>query len=735
MPRKHPIMLRTIIGASLDIDREAGVIKGVAVITGGVTKVSANGQQFDVDAIALQQVADAINASEVGVKSRMTHPEIEGGDELPMRLGYIRNARVDGNIVRADMHFHNATSSEAITLMSIAETDPGSCGLSIVDNDATLEQVAGTETGIALRVDRIDAVDWVGEPAANPAGLLSARTTILLLGAMTMTDDQKSYLHAQGLPYDASDEQTAAFIEALSDDQKAQFAALKDSPVVEAAADAAEGAGAATDEPVAASTGEEEEEKPTPVAASAQTTAKPDAVALAAARAERGRVLEIQAIALKCGHDNQWTKKHIDEGTDIGEVRRIALANIKREPNDMPTSTVKVGADLNRDSLNQAVQDAIMLRAGVRQLVKTDESGVIMLSADRRPQVRDAHERANDFRGRTIVEMGRCVLLSLGYHQADRMSRPALASLLMNKSRLRDVLGGVFLAQSTGDFPFLLADTMGKVLRAEYALAPHTWNLWCRRHTAPDFKEIKAIQLSEAADLEVIPEGDEYTYASLTEGQEKYALQTHGKGLKFTRQSLINDDLDAFNRVPRKLGTAAMRAVETEAVSILTANANLADGQPLFSTAHTNLSTGALTVASLGIARALMRRQTALGSSDPLELTPQYLMVPETIYTTAAQLVSSTVDPAKQNATPNPFANQLQVIPSARLDLDNTAQWYLLADTNQIDTVEMAFLEGEEAPVVEEEDEFDTDARKLKVRHTFRAKAIDFRGMVRSSGA
>lgn len=114
--------------------------------------------------------------------------------------------------------------------------------------------------------------------------------------------------------------------------------------------------------------------------------------------------------------------------------------------------------------------------------------------------------------------------------------------------------------------------------------------------------------------------------------------------------------------------------------------------------------------------------------------------MPESISTDAETFVASAHvmekgDTDGQFGTHNPFANKLQVIPSARLDTDSTTQWYLTADPAEIDTVEVAFLEGEETPVVEEEDEFDSDVRKVKVRHNIAAKAIDHRGMVRSSGS
>lgn len=736
MPRET-VTLRAQLGSGIEVDREAGVIRNVAVITAGTTKPSAGGgKPFDIDGVTLQQVADSINASEIGVKSRLTHPEIDGRDDITCRLGYIRNARVEGSVVRADMHFHNPGANEAITLMSIAETDPASAGLSIVDLDAQLEQ-ANTATGIVLRVESIDAVDWVGEPAGNPAGMLSARHRITLeeRGHTMLNEQQIEYLRGIGLDESATVEEAAAFYEGLTPEQKAAVDAL-----------AAVGEETTAEEPVEMEQAEEEE-KPAMAAASTKPKAATgvslsqadiDARIADSRKAERNRTKEIRNIALRCGYDDKWAEKHIDAETPIDEVRRVALASLKREPKDMQTTSVKVGADLNRDSLGQAVQDAILLRANCRQFVEFDgHTGLpVMLNAKtREPKTRQPHERANEFRGHTIIEMGRRFLMALGFDRADSMSKPELATLLMGRMKLQSQLGGVYLAHATGDFPYLLADSMGKVLRAEYALAPHTWSMWCARTTAPDYKSVKKLQLSEAADLIEIPEGDEYTFSSLTEGRETYTLAKYGNGLKFTREMLINDDLSAFDRAPRLLGRAAARLEESTAIGILTANASLADSNALFSTAHANLTTGTLSVSTLGAARALLRKQTALGSDDPLELTPRYLLVPETIATTAQQLVSSTVDPALANATVNPFANTLQVIPSARLDSDSTAQWYLLADPAEIDTVEMAFLEGEEAPVVEEEDEFDTDVRRLKVRHNLAAKAIDYRGMVRSSGS
>ncbi len=734
------VQLRSALPRAVAVDRDAGVIRDVAVITAGMTRTDGLGNEpMQIDQVTLQQVAAAINAKPNGVKVRVTHPELKGDDDLPYRIGFVSVARVVGDKVLANVTFHDASDADARRIMAIAERDPESCGLSIISTSISLERNT-------LRVQSLDAVDFVGSPAANPAGMLSAQAKGT---ALMYTEEQIAYLKSLGLPEGATPEQIAEFVSKLPPEQKAAMpggdAAMEDGgdeggagkKPDDAKPDAtAEGAQPPANAQPAAAVASAKPDGKGKVALSGQD-ADPAAVAQQAIKAERERVKEVRAIAAKCGFDERWITDQIDNDRDIDEVRRIALNSLKREPADMKGTSVTVGSDLNRDTIGEAVQDAIMLRANPRatSFVRFDADGRVALSANGTPETRKPHDRARDFRGHNLLEMGRRFLVALGYRQADNMGRSALADLLMSRTRLAGALPGVYLAHSTSDFPFLLADAMGKVLRQEYALAPDTWSLWCSRGTAPDFKDIKKLQLGEAANLTLQPEGDDITYGTLTESREVYALSTYSKGIKFTRQMLINDDLSAFDRVPRMLGRAAKRNVESLAIAILTANAALADGSALFSTAHANLTTGTLSVASLGAGRAAMRTQTALGSDDPLELLPAFLIVPEALSVTAEQLVSSTVDPAKQNATPNPFSNKLQAISSPRLDATSTTQYYLAGDPRDIDTVEIGFLEGEEEPVVMEEDEFDNDCRKVKVRHDTAAKAIDYRGLVRSSGS
>jgi hypothetical protein len=722
------ITLKSSIGSQLRVDAEAGIIYGVPVITAGTTKTSGNGvAPFDVDAVTLQQVTDAINESTGGVPSRMTHPEVEGTDSINHLVGTAINARIEGNRVLADMKLgafaeHSPQGNMRAYLLGIAQDVPSAAGLSITANQVSFEP-SDTATGRVLRIGKLNTVDFVGDPAANPTGMLSATTPSK---EIAMNEMQIKYLQSLGLAPDATTEAITAFYDALSPEEKTEVDAMAQPDLSQTPTEPVK--------PVDAST-------PAPVAAPAKVAASAKPVADNGTLAERQRYRDLNDIALSAKLGNEWVAEQYLKGTTADEARRVALSSLAstREPLPMATPAVNVGEDLNRVSLHAAVSDAILLRAGGK-FIKFDTDGRVALGANGAEQ-RNPHERAQQFRGHSVIEMGRRYLLALGYRQADNLDRASLARLLMSRSNLMAALPGVFLAHSTGDFPYILADVIGKSLRTTYALQRPTWRAWCRATTAPDFKTISKVQLSQAADLAAMKAGDEYTYGTLTESRETYSLGKFGKAISYTREMIINDDLDAFSRVPQQMANACTRLEQTTAYGILTANAALADTGALFNATavttaggHANQTSGAPTVALLGTARALMRKQVALGSSDPLDITPAFFLVPEALAVTAEQLISSTVDPSKSNATPNPFSNRLTVISEPRLDANSATAWYLAADPSSIDTIEMAFLEGEEAPTVEEQDEFDNDTRKVKVRHYLAAKAIDFRGLVKSTG-
>ncbi len=202
---------------------------------------------------------------------------------------------------------------------------------------------------------------------------------------------------------------------------------------------------------------------------------------------------------------------------------------------------------------------------------------------------------------------------------------------------------------TTSDFPQLLAAVTNKTLRDAYDAAPRTFMPIARRTTAADFKDIHRLQLGEAPQLEKVNEAGEFKRGTIGEAKESYRVQTWGKVIGITRQVIINDDLDAFTRVPALFGTSAATLDCDLVWGIVRDNPAMADGNALFHTGHKNLAgTGAaLDVGGLGKARAAMARQTGLDGKTILNIRPVFLVVPSTLELAAEQLIAQSLVPAK----------------------------------------------------------------------------------------
>lgn len=729
---KRAINLRAGMASKLSVDREAGVIRGVSIITAGESK----GYDFVIDGTTVNQVYALINASAAGIPSRLTHAENEGVDPIRVMAGKFKNAVIDNGRVLADFYIgsyaaHSPEGNLSEYLLGLAEDAPEAVGTSIVAFEADIEDGA-------LRVLSLDYIDWVGHPAANPAGMLSAAnqtnssggaspsaTSASVMKGITMNPKQIAFLQSIGLAAGANEQQVADFVAALDNDKKAALEA-------------------AAIEPAA----------PAPVAASTKPVAPAVSLAAPAARTvDHAQLSELNDLATLSDLGGDWAMKMALDGVSLSDARKIALAEKakKRAPVPLAGSGVVVGEDLNLSTLGQAMTDALCLSAdsGVKASAIPDLDGsparqAIFLSEEggrRVIQTHKAHDRARKFQHLSITDKVKHYMMALGVKPEDVPTSPqTLASLALSPNVFRETMRrhGVALAESTSDFSNLLADSMGKVLRNAYSLAAATWPAWAGRRTAKDFKTIRSVQLSEAPTLVAMPEGDEYEFGYLQDAGETTTLGSYGKGLKLTRQAVINDDTGAFMRNVAAAGRACLRLEEATAYAILTANAALADTVALFATAHANLVTGTLTVDNIGAAIAKMLAQTPLGgaTAQGIDVTSFTLVVPTSKWVLANKVINSPVDPALNNNTPNPLnAYPIQVVHSPILEASSAIIWYLIANPAEAEFVNVWLLEGQEGPRINEEVEFTTDALMMTYGHDVTAKAVEYRHGVRSSGS
>lgn len=332
--------------------------------------------------------------------------------------------------------------------------------------------------------------------------------------------------------------------------------------------------------------------------------------------------------------------------------------------------------------------------------------------------VKNATDGARELANLSLVQM------------ADRhLNLTGKSTMLMSKQQ---ILNEAF-AHSTGDFQQLLGNTAEKALRGAYEESVESHVIWTGEREVPDFKPQSLVQLSEAPDLDKVAEGAEYKQGSFSDDGMVFQVEKYGKIFTMTYEAMINDDLDAFSRLPRAFGVSARRKECDLVYSTLTSNPTLNDGKALFHADHKNIATSAgLSVASLGAVRALMRKQRGLSSKAPLNLQPSFLIVPAAYESEAEQLIASTVDPTKSNDTPNSaFIRNLTLVVDSRLDEVSETDWYVAASPQQVDTITRAYLAGAARPHYETREGWEVDGMSVKCRLEFAAVPIDYRGLVK----
>lgn len=331
-------------------------------------------------------------------------------------------------------------------------------------------------------------------------------------------------------------------------------------------------------------------------------------------------------------------------------------------------------------------------------------------------------EKDNAYAGMTLMECARASLADRGIgiagYGGDRLA----------------IVGAAF-THTSSDFGHLLADVARKAMLKGYEEAEESFPKWTAKGTLPDFRPMKRVDMTTFPSLRKVAEGAEYKYASVGDRGEQIVLATYGELLSITRQAIINDDLSAFNRLPRMMGRAAIRTVGDLVYALLGSAHKMDDGKALFHAEHGNLmSAAALSVARFDEAKTLMRRQKE--GKAVLNIRPAYQLVPVSLESTAKALLAAEYDPAMAEAkVPNPVRGLVEVIADARLDEQSVNTSYMVADPNQYDTIEVAYLDGNDAPYLEQQQGFTTDGAVFKVRIDAGVAPMSYRTMVKMPGA
>lgn len=285
---------------------------------------------------------------------------------------------------------------------------------------------------------------------------------------------------------------------------------------------------------------------------------------------------------------------------------------------------------------------------------------------------------------------------------------------------------------TTSDFPAIFSDAINTALERRYALAEQSYRRISRRRDFMDFRPHYAVGIGEFPMLEKLTEAGEIKFGTFGEGKEQIAVVPYAKGIRLTRQMLVNDRLGALAEIMSGYGRTVSRFEElTFYAMMLSANTKLADGKVVFHADHNNLagSGAAIGTAVLSTGKAAMRKQKGLDGAT-LNLTPRILLVSPDKEDEAMQYLA----PISANDSVKVNVHVGTLTPVVSAELSGNA-WYLFADPAEAAVYQWGFLDGYTAPRVRFDEPFGTQGIGMTVEHDFGCGAIDFRGGYKNPGA
>jgi hypothetical protein len=315
-------------------------------------------------------------------------------------------------------------------------------------------------------------------------------------------------------------------------------------------------------------------------------------------------------------------------------------------------------------------------------------------------------------------------------------------------------------AMSTSDFPMLFADSLDRQLYGAYQATVPTWRNYARAAVVNDFREVKRFATSGVRGLlKKVGELGEHERRAMTEAEYRYAVDKYEAGFALSWEAMINDDLNAFMRLPQDLSDSAVDSEEHFVTSLFCdasgpnatyytgGNDNILTGNPV-------LSRDAL---QAGITK-LMKRKDA--NNNPIVVKAIRLVVGTGLALTAQEIIETTeyrtVD-ANGNVrviSGNGVAANLGVdvnywIDSIATTANADTSWWLFADpSGPRPALEFGRLRGFEAPALfekipdmrrigggEEQVSFDTEGAEKKIKHVYGGAFVDPKMTLASNGS
>lgn len=321
---------------------------------------------------------------------------------------------------------------------------------------------------------------------------------------------------------------------------------------------------------------------------------------------------------------------------------------------------------------------------------------------------------------------------------------PSTESLKLGESVMQ--MMNLPAAYSSSTFSFVLGNSMYRRLIQDYKAVDFNEEiLLSYERNAKDFRPMESINVGYFGDTpDVDPEVEDYPEVAVTTDEEIiYSINQKGLIMSVHRKYLINDDLKSVMLLLRRLSRAARRTHARRAWNKIIDNATYkGDDKALFHVDHANLGSVGLTADATGITTLTNRltamfNQTEKDSGETLALDAEYIWCHRNLLEVVKQLNSPWPGATQSNPHAGRFGNNHEKIIVNKLATD-TNDWGLVANANDVELLEVAYLNGRKEPEFFLADNplagqmFVADKIQYKQRHEYEMEITDTKGFDKS---
>ena len=300
----------------------------------------------------------------------------------------------------------------------------------------------------------------------------------------------------------------------------------------------------------------------------------------------------------------------------------------------------------------------------------------------------------------------------------------------INNGNMAEAVSHIRAGFSNINLPGILGNATNKKIREGFDYAEQSWRQIAQVVSTSDYKSFATYILNSNGDYEEVPNGGTIPSGELAESSYTNQLKRYGLMFSIDEMDIINDDLGAINTRAFAFGRKASMKLNKVFWTLFQNDSDF------FKAANGNIKTsaGALTAANLNAVVKQFRKMTD-SNGDILGYEPAILLVPTAQEVTAlgiyhdAEIRDTTAN--KVTTTGNPWRSKFKPVASAYLTNDD--DYYLLADPTLAATIQVAFLDGQQAPVIETADaEFNTFGIRYRGKFSFGVAFADAKAGVKA---